>query len=102
MAGKVQAVVDDLIDLADKAGVRLGALGGVSSVLVAPDGPRLFDGSDPPADVLPEIQLGLDKLEAMKASPDSVDWSTSAPPPSSVPGCRAPRPASTPSAMTSC
>ena len=74
MAGKVQAVVDDLIPLADKAGVRLGALGGVSSVLVAPEGPRLFDVSDPPADVLPEIQLGLDKLEAMKASPESLDW----------------------------
>ena len=74
MAGKVQAVIHELIALADKAGVRLGVLGGVSSVLVAPDGPRLFDVSDPPADVLPEIQLGLDKLEAMKASPESLDW----------------------------
>jgi hypothetical protein len=74
MAGKVEAVIDDLITLADTAGVRLGVLGGVSSVLVSPDGPRLFDLSNPPADVLPEIQLGLDKLEAMKASPESLDW----------------------------
>ncbi len=49
-------------------------LGGVSSVLVAPDGPRLFDVSDPAPEVLPEIQLGLDKLEAMKASPETLDW----------------------------
>lgn len=74
MAGKVEAVIDDLITLADKAGVRLGVLGGVSSVLVAPDGPRLFDVSDPAPEVLPEIQLGLDKLEAMKASPETLDW----------------------------
>jgi hypothetical protein len=74
MAGKVEAVIDDLIALADGAGVRLGVLGGVSSVLVAPDGPRLIDVSDPAPEVLPEIQLGLDKLEAMKASPESLDW----------------------------
>jgi uncharacterized protein len=74
MEGKVEPVIDELITIADKAGVRLGVLGGVSSVLVSPDGPRLFDLSEPPADVLPEIQLGLDKLEAMKASPESLDW----------------------------
>jgi len=74
MAGKVEAVIDDLIALADGAGVRLGVLGGVSSVLVGPDGPRLIDVSDPAPEVLPEIRLGLDKLEAMKASPESLDW----------------------------
>lgn len=74
MAGKVQAVIDDLIRLADGAGVRLGVLGGVSSVLVAPEGPRFFDVSEPAPEVLPEIQLGLDKLEAMKAAPESLDW----------------------------
>ena len=74
MAGKVEAVIDNLIQLADAAGVRLGVLGGVSSMLVAPDGPRLFDVSDPAPEVLPEIQLGLDKLEAMKSAPESLDW----------------------------
>jgi putative NADH-flavin reductase len=74
MAGKVEAVVDDLIRLADQAGVRLGALGGVSSVLVSPDGPRLFDVSELPPEVLPEILLGLYKLEAMKTAPETLDW----------------------------
>jgi putative NADH-flavin reductase len=74
MVGKVQAVIDDLIRVADNAGVRLGVLGGVSSVLVAPDGPRLFDVSQLPPEVLPEVQLGLDKLDAMKAAPESLDW----------------------------
>ena len=74
MEGKVQAVIDDLIAAADEARVRLGVLGGVSSVLVSPEGPRFFDVSQPAPEVLPEIQLGLDKLDAMKASPESLDW----------------------------
>jgi hypothetical protein len=41
-------VVDQLIRLADQAGVRLGVLGGVSSTLVSDGGPRLFDVSPHP------------------------------------------------------
>jgi putative NADH-flavin reductase len=74
MAGKVEGVFDDLVSLAAASGVRLGVLGGVSSTLVAPGGPRLFDVSTPPPDVLPEIQLGLDKLDALKAAPEELDW----------------------------
>jgi putative NADH-flavin reductase len=74
MAGKVEGVVDELIRRADEAGVRLGVLGGVSSVLIEEGGPRFFDVSDPGPDVLPEIQTGLALLEALQAAPESLDW----------------------------
>ncbi len=74
MAGKVEGVVDQLIRLADAAGIRLGVLGGVSSVLVEEGGPRFFDVSDPAPEVLPEIETGLALLAALQAAPESLDW----------------------------
>src|SRR3712207_5730759 len=74
MTGKVEGIVDDLIRLADAAGVRLGVLGGASSVLVSEGGPRFFDVSDPAPEVLPEIETGLALLEALQRSPESLDW----------------------------
>ena len=74
LAGRLEGVVDELIRLADQAGVRLGVLGGVSSTLVSEGGPRFFDVSPHPPEVLPEIQTGLDLLDALQASPESLDW----------------------------
>jgi putative NADH-flavin reductase len=74
MAGKVEGVVDELVRLADAAGVRLGVLGGVSSVLVAEGGARFFDVSEPAPEVLPEILTGLALLETLQAAPQSLDW----------------------------
>jgi putative NADH-flavin reductase len=74
MQGKVEGIVDDLIRLADEAGVRLGVLGGASSLLVSEGGPRLFDAAETAPEVLPEVQTGLDKLEALKRAPETLDW----------------------------
>jgi uncharacterized protein len=74
MQGKVEGIVDALIRLADEAGVRLGVLGGASSMLVAEGGPRLFDVAETPPEVLPEVQTGLDVLEALKSAPETLDW----------------------------
>jgi len=76
MAGRLEGVVADLIAAADRAGVRLGVLGGASSVLVAEGGPRLFDVTvdDLPAEVLPEVRTGLALLDALRAAPESLDW----------------------------
>ncbi len=74
MEGQLEGLVDRLIVLADQAGVRLGVLGGVSSTLVSEGGPRFFDVSPPPPEVLPENQTGLDLLDALQASPESLDW----------------------------
>jgi len=47
----------------------------VSSTLVAEGGPRLFDVSPPPPpEVLPEIQTGLNLLNALQEAPESLDW----------------------------
>jgi putative NADH-flavin reductase len=74
MQGKVEGIVDSLIRLADEAGVRLGVLGGASSLLVSEGGPRLFDVAETPAEILPEVQTGLDVLEALNRAPESLDW----------------------------
>jgi uncharacterized protein len=74
MVGQLEDVVDQLIRLADQAGVRLGVLGGASSTLVSEGGPRLFDVSPHPPEVLPEIQTGLNLLDALQKSPESLDW----------------------------
>jgi putative NADH-flavin reductase len=74
MQGKVEGIVDDLIRLADEAGVRLGVLGGASSLLVSEGGPRLFDTAETAPEILPEVQTGLDVLETLERAPGSLDW----------------------------
>jgi len=76
MAGRLEGVVADLIVAADTANVRLGVLGGVSSVLVGEQGPRLFDLTvrELPDEVLPEIRTGLALLDALRESPETLDW----------------------------
>ena len=74
MQGKVEGIVDELIRLADAAGIRLGVLGGASSMLVSEGGPRLFDTAETPPEVLPEVQTGLDVLETLKNAPETLDW----------------------------
>jgi putative NADH-flavin reductase len=74
MQGKLEGVVDELVRLADEAGVRLGVLGGVSSVLMSEGGLRFFDVNPPPPEVRPEVQTGLDLLAALQAAPATLDW----------------------------
>jgi uncharacterized protein len=74
MQGRLEEVIDQLIGLADDAHVRLGVLGGVSSMLVSEGGPRLFDVSEQQPEVLPEIKTGMALLEALQSSPETLDW----------------------------
>jgi len=75
LEGRLEHVVEDLIRRADTGGVRLGVLGGASSLLVSPDGPRLLDAGDPPPpEVLPEILTGIATLDLVRGAPDSLDW----------------------------
>jgi putative NADH-flavin reductase len=74
MQGKVEGIIDALIGLADEAGARLGVLGGASSMLVSEGGPRLFDVAETPPEILPEVQTGLDVLQALKSAPETLDW----------------------------
>ena len=74
MQGKVEGIVDELIRLADEAGVRLGVLGGASSMLVSEGGPRLFDVAETAPEILPEVQTGLDVLDTLTQTPETLDW----------------------------
>jgi putative NADH-flavin reductase len=74
LQGKLEGVVDRLIELATGHGRRLGVLGGASSLLVAPGGPRLIDTAPPAPELLPEIQSGIDVLETLKGAPEALDW----------------------------
>jgi hypothetical protein len=74
MQGKVEGIVDELIRLADEAGVRIGVLGGASSMLVSEGGPRLFDVAETAPEILPEVQTGLDVLETLTKAPETLDW----------------------------
>jgi len=74
MQGKLEPVVSQLIQLADRDSVRLGVLGGASSLLVAPGGPRLYDVTDFPDASRPEVDTGLTLLTMLKNSPSTLDW----------------------------
>lgn len=80
MEGRLEGLVEQLIGLADAAGVRLGVLGGASSLLVEEGGPRLFDLAEPPPEVLPEVLTGMALLELLQGAPESLDWFYLSPP----------------------
>ncbi|BDZ44438.1 NAD(P)-dependent oxidoreductase [Naasia aerilata] len=74
LAGRLEEVVDRLIPLAVGAGVRLGVLGGASSMHVSEGGPRLIDLHEPAPEVAPEIHTGIALLETLRAAPEDLDW----------------------------
>lgn len=82
MAGKQEGVVEDLIERLAGTTTRLGYIGGASSLHVEEGGPRVWDVSREhvPADVKPEIETGLNALELLKASPETLDWFYVSPP----------------------
>ena len=80
MAGQVEGVFEALVALARQHGVRLGVLGGASSLLVSEGGPRLIDAVPMPPEVRPEADLGIHKLEVLKATGDDLDWFYLSPP----------------------
>ena len=80
MAGRVEGVVDDLISRASAAGVRVGVLGGASSLLVAPGGPRLYDAFPPPPEFAPEVETGMAILQTLREAPAELDWFYVSPP----------------------
>jgi len=74
MAGQVEGVFTRLLALAEQHGARLGVLGGASSLLASAGGPRLLDVAPVAPEVLPEVELGIHKLETLQQSPERLDW----------------------------
>lgn len=82
MAGKLEAIVEDLIARLHGTSTRLGYIGGASSLLTEEGGPRLWDVSreHTPDELKPEIETGLHALELLRTSPESLDWFYVSPP----------------------
>ncbi|SEC73764.1 hypothetical protein SAMN04489844_2888 [Nocardioides exalbidus] len=82
MAGKVEGVLADLVERLTGQPIRLGFVGGASSLLVEEGGPRLWDVTEEhmPDEVKPEVQTGLAALAALQDSPESLDWFYVSPP----------------------
>ena len=80
MAGRVEGLLADLIERAAGRGVRVGVLGGASSLLMSPGGPRLFDVHPPAAATADEVNTGMALLEALRAAPADLDWFYVSPP----------------------
>lgn len=82
MAGRVEGVVEDLIDRLAGTSTRLGYVGGASSLLTEEGGPTLWDVSREhvPDDVRPEIETGLATYSMLQDSPESLDWFYVSPP----------------------
>jgi len=82
MAGKVEGVVEELARRVDGTPTRLAHVGGASSLLTEPGGPRLWDVTKDhvPADVRPEVETGLQILDDFRSSPETLDWFYVSPP----------------------
>lgn len=74
LEGRLEQVVDELMELLRGTVTRFGVLGGASSLFVSEGGPRLFDASPPPDEVRPEIETGLHTLDALLNGPRDLDW----------------------------
>jgi putative NADH-flavin reductase len=76
--GPLSDAVPGLLAVAEQHGARLGMVGGASSLLRTPDGPRIFDDGFP-EEWKPGAQVMIDTLEALRASGTTaseqpVDW----------------------------
>ncbi len=80
MEGRVAAGIAELAAEAERAGVRIGVIGGAGSLHVAEGGPRLFDTPDFPAAYKPESLEMAAALDDLRSSPESLDWFYLCPP----------------------
>ena len=72
--GKLLGVVEKLETLSGSTGTRLGVMGGAGSLLAYPDGPKLFDTDEFPAEFKGE-SLQMDAvLTSLRNQSADVDW----------------------------
>jgi len=74
LAGHLEEVVDQLIDLLGGTDIRFGVLGGASSLQVTEGGPLLFDTTPMPPEVVPEVRTGMALLDTLRSAEDDLDW----------------------------
>lgn len=73
MAERAVEAVLELANELSSTDTRLGVVGGAGGSLSEPGGPRLFD-LDFPEEYKAEAQTGIDILEGLRATPESLDW----------------------------
>lgn len=74
LEGRLEGVFESLLEQAAERGIRLGVMGGASSMLVSEGGPRTYDVDPPLPEHKPEADLGIWKLDVLKASGEELDW----------------------------
>lgn len=79
MAGEVRGGIAALAAEAERAGVRLGVVGGTGSLRVSEDGPLVFDTPDFPAEYRPESVEMAGALAELRAT-GTLDWFYVSPP----------------------
>lgn len=82
MSGKVEDVVREVARRVAGTPTRVAHVGGASSLLVEPGGARLWDltRDHVPDEVKPEVETGIQILDDLRATPDTVDWFYVSPP----------------------
>ena len=74
LQGELEKVAAGLADRADRAGARLGVIGGAGTLHVAPGGPKLLDLPDLPEDFRPEARTMDAILTALQTGSSTLDW----------------------------
>ncbi len=74
MAGKTRGAIADIALDAERAGVRLGVIGGAGSLLVSEEGPRLFELDDFSEEYRPEAREMTGVLDDLRAHDGPLDW----------------------------
>lgn len=77
---RLSDVIGDVARTVSEHGGRLAVVGGSGSLRAIEDGPRLLDGSDFPAEFLPEARTHADALDVLQGLEDGVDWFVLSPP----------------------
>ncbi|PKW14216.1 NAD(P)-dependent oxidoreductase [Saccharopolyspora spinosa] len=77
---KLFDAVPTLFATANRRGLRIGVVGGASSLRVADGGPRLIDTSEFPDEFKPEAGAHAEVLAALQEAPAGVDWFYVSPP----------------------
>ena len=72
--GRIVEVDRDLAELAGQRGVRIGVVGGFSSLRLEEGGPRMAEGDDIPPAFIGEAKQMNTVLSGLIDSDDSVDW----------------------------
>ncbi|MDL4818584.1 NAD(P)-dependent oxidoreductase [Actinomadura opuntiae] len=73
-------VNQEIADIARGSGARLGVVGGAGSLLVAADGPKVYDAPAFPAQFRAHARISDEVLQALRNSDPGLDWFVLSPP----------------------